>query len=118
MTCTAYLVCLISTVSSRTKKAKNALGRGDASSGHITKLEQSRLSLDIYGANTTVYIVSSLSDKENHVLYCSPQGQGKPQTIVINKQGTLKNAQGQQIIVVSTAGGLKTVQTLSQVSML
>ena len=45
----------------------------------------------------------------------SPQGmQGKPQTIVINKQGTMKNAQGQQIIVVSTAGGLKTVQTLSQ----
>ena len=42
------------------------------------------------------------------------QGQGKPQTIVINKQGMIKNAQGQQIIVVSTAGGLKTVQTLSQ----
>jgi hypothetical protein len=42
------------------------------------------------------------------------QGAGKPQTIVINKQGTIKNAQGQQIIVVSTAGGLKTVQTLSQ----
>ena len=42
------------------------------------------------------------------------QGGSKPQTIVINKPGTLKNAQGQQIIVVSTAGGLKTVQTLSQ----
>lgn len=44
------------------------------------------------------------------------QGQGKPQTIVINKQGTIKNAQGQQIIMVSTAGGLKTVQTVSQAS--
>ena len=51
------------------------------------------------------------------LIQASPQGmQGgaKPQTIVINKPGTIKNAQGQQIIVVSTAGGLKTVQTLSQ----
>jgi hypothetical protein len=33
------------------KKAKNALGKGGASSGHITKLEQSRLSLDIYASS-------------------------------------------------------------------
>ena len=38
------------------------------------------------------------------------------QTIVMNKPPgatTLKNAQGQQIIVMSTAGGLKQIQTLS-----
>ncbi len=38
MACTACLVCLVSTVSGR---PKNALGRGSASSGHITKLKQS-----------------------------------------------------------------------------
>ena len=44
----------------------------------------------------------------------SPGGAGK-QTIVINKPGvlagtTLKGAQGQQIIVVTTGGGIKTMQ--------
>ncbi len=48
MACTAYLVCLVSAVSGCSKKAKNALGRGSASSRHTTKLEQSRFSLDIY----------------------------------------------------------------------
>ncbi len=38
---TACHVCHISTISGRSKKAKNALGRYGASSGHITKLEQS-----------------------------------------------------------------------------
>jgi hypothetical protein len=41
-------VCLVSTVSGC---CKNALGRGISSSGHITKLEQSRFSIDIYGTN-------------------------------------------------------------------
>ncbi len=45
MACTACFVCLISSAGGR---SKNALGRGSASSGHITKLEQSRFSLDIY----------------------------------------------------------------------
>jgi hypothetical protein len=36
----------------KAKKAENALGRGSASSGHITKLEQSIFSLDIYAAIT------------------------------------------------------------------
>ncbi len=38
MSCTACLIHLISTVSGY---CINALGRGSASSGHITKLEQS-----------------------------------------------------------------------------
>ena len=42
---TAFLVCLVSIVSGC---RKNALGRGSASSGHISELEQSRFSLDIY----------------------------------------------------------------------
>jgi len=42
MTHTACLVCLVSTVSG---SSKNALGRGGASSMHITKLEQSILSM-------------------------------------------------------------------------
>jgi hypothetical protein len=46
---TACLTCLISTISACSKKAKNAVGRGSTSSGRITKLEQSRFSLDIYG---------------------------------------------------------------------
>jgi hypothetical protein len=46
MACTACLVHLVGTVSGR---SKNALGKGSTSSGHITKLEQSRFSLDIYG---------------------------------------------------------------------
>jgi hypothetical protein len=44
MACTAWLVCLISTVSGRSKKKKKC----GASSGHKTKLEQS-ISFDIYG---------------------------------------------------------------------
>jgi hypothetical protein len=44
----ARYACLVSSVSGRSKKAKNALGRGSASSRHIMKLEQSRFSLDIY----------------------------------------------------------------------
>ncbi len=44
---TACLVCLVIAVSGR---SKNALGRGSASSGHITNLEQSRFSFDIYVA--------------------------------------------------------------------
>ncbi len=46
MACTACLVLLVCTVSGR---SKNALGKGSTSNGHITKLEQSRFSLDIYG---------------------------------------------------------------------
>jgi len=38
MVCTACLVCLVSTVSGC---HKNAIGRGSATSQHITKLEQS-----------------------------------------------------------------------------
>jgi len=38
MALTACLVCLVSTVSGR---CKNALEKGSASNGHITKLEQS-----------------------------------------------------------------------------
>jgi hypothetical protein len=45
MTRTALFVCLVSTVSGR---SKNALERGGANSKHITKLEQSRFSFDIY----------------------------------------------------------------------
>jgi len=45
---TTCLVCLLSAVSGC---RKNALERGSASSGHITKLEQSIFSLDIYGAS-------------------------------------------------------------------
>jgi hypothetical protein len=46
MALTACLVCIVSTVSGR---YKNALGKGTASSGHITKLEQSTFLLVIYG---------------------------------------------------------------------
>ncbi len=46
MTCAACLVCFVSTVSGC---SKNALGRGRTSNRHITKLEQSIFSLDIYG---------------------------------------------------------------------
>jgi len=42
---TACLVCFVSTVSGC---SKNALGRRSASNRHITKLEQSRFSLDIF----------------------------------------------------------------------
>jgi hypothetical protein len=45
------LVFLISTFSGRRKKAKNPLGRRGASGRHLTKLEQSRFSLDIYDTN-------------------------------------------------------------------
>jgi len=47
----AQIVCLVSLiaiVSGHSKKAKNALGRGGTSSGHVTKLDQSKFSLDIY----------------------------------------------------------------------
>jgi hypothetical protein len=46
MACTASIVCLFSTVSGC---CKNDLGIGSISSGHVTKLEKSRISLDIYG---------------------------------------------------------------------
>jgi hypothetical protein len=35
-------------VAATKEEAKNALGRGGVSSGHMTKLEQSTFSLDIY----------------------------------------------------------------------
>jgi hypothetical protein len=44
MAFTACLVCLVRTVSG---PRKNALGRGSTSSEHITKLEQSRFSLEV-----------------------------------------------------------------------
>ncbi len=47
---TDYIVCLVGTLSGWSKKGKTALGRGSARSGHKTILEQSRFSLDIYGA--------------------------------------------------------------------
>jgi len=43
---TACLACLVSTASGL---GKNALGRGSASSGHLTKLKQHRFSFEIYG---------------------------------------------------------------------
>ncbi len=58
MACIACLVGLISTVSGDNKKeAQNALGRSSASSGHITKLEQSRFSFDIYDYKS-IYFMS------------------------------------------------------------
>ncbi len=53
---TAWLVCLISAVSGRSKKAKIALERGRAGRRHLTKLERSRFSLDIYGCNFCSYV--------------------------------------------------------------
>jgi hypothetical protein len=54
---TACFVCLISAVSGRSKKTgKIALERGRAGSRHLTKLEQSRFSLDIYGCNFCSYV--------------------------------------------------------------
>jgi hypothetical protein len=50
MPCTAcldYLVCTVSGCSK--KKSINALGQNGTSKEHITKLEQSIFSLDIYG---------------------------------------------------------------------
>ncbi len=47
---TDYIVCLVGALSGWSKKAKTALERGGARSGHKSKLEQSRFSLDIYGA--------------------------------------------------------------------
>ncbi len=44
----------------------NALGRGSASSKHITKLEQSRFSLDIYDRNTHVGVLSFISHSWRH----------------------------------------------------
>jgi hypothetical protein len=51
---TACLVCLVSTVSGL---SKNALGRGNASNGHITKLEQSRYlwSMNTFGFHSLPY---------------------------------------------------------------
>jgi hypothetical protein len=50
---------------SATKKAKNALGRGGANSGHLIKLEQSRFSLDIngmhYPQNVLAYFAKVIS---------------------------------------------------------
>jgi hypothetical protein len=58
MACTTLLVCLVSTVSGHNKKeAQNALGTGGASSGNITKLEQSRFSFDIYDSKS-IYFMS------------------------------------------------------------
>ncbi len=50
MACITCLVCLIHTVSGRSKKAQIALRCG-TSNGYIAKLEQSRFSLDIYVNN-------------------------------------------------------------------
>jgi hypothetical protein len=58
MECTTGLICLISTISGR---CKNALGRGSTSNRHITKLEQSRFSLDIYDANWLACLVGPLA---------------------------------------------------------
>ncbi len=55
MAYTACLVCLISAVSGRNKKAKNAFVKVGAISEHITKLEQSRFSLDICGWSTIAH---------------------------------------------------------------
>jgi len=63
---TACLVCLIGTVSGRFKKANNALRRGSASSRHITKLENSRFSLDIYDLPKPAIPYDSVS---NEVLF-------------------------------------------------
>ncbi len=49
---TAYLVCLISTVSGRSKKTEKC----SASIKHITNLEQSIFSIDIYGLEQPYFI--------------------------------------------------------------
>jgi hypothetical protein len=49
---TACLVCFISTVNGRSKKKKKQPWKTGASSGHITNLEQSILTFDIYGFTT------------------------------------------------------------------
>jgi hypothetical protein len=46
---TVFLVCLVNSVSGC---CKNALGRGSDCSWHITKLEQSIFSFDIYACST------------------------------------------------------------------
>jgi hypothetical protein len=48
---TACLVCLISTVSDHSKKRKKTMLKIGTSRGHITNLEQSIFSFDIYGGN-------------------------------------------------------------------
>jgi hypothetical protein len=72
---TTSFVCLVSTVSGR---SKNALGRGNTRSWQIAKHEQSRFSLDIYGWGTpalrmilrsllkTKNIFSTLDNKKTH----------------------------------------------------
>jgi hypothetical protein len=49
------LVCLVSTVSGH---CKNALGRGSASSRHITKLKQSTFLFDIYESTSIIEIIA------------------------------------------------------------
>jgi hypothetical protein len=73
------------------------------------------------GAGQTAKIVTNVKNLGSNVMTVTKPGTlqmgGKQQTIVINKPGggttTLKGAQGQQIIVVSTAGGLKPMQALT-----
>ncbi len=48
LVCNISTVSTVSTVSGCSKKAKNVPGTGNANSGYITKLEQSRFSLYIY----------------------------------------------------------------------
>jgi hypothetical protein len=48
----ACLVCFISTVNGHTKKKRKKGSKCGASSGHITNLEQSIFSFDIYGSTT------------------------------------------------------------------
>jgi len=61
---TACLVCLVNTVSGC---PKYALGRGSASSAHMTKLEKSRFSLDIYGSGRLLKL--GVYGKDSFVVY-------------------------------------------------
>jgi len=63
---TACLVCLISTVSGRSQKRLKC----GAGSGHTTKLEQARFSLDIYGCKglILVYNITELKVLKHWVL--------------------------------------------------
>jgi hypothetical protein len=59
----AYTACLVCLIVLSVAAAKNALLRGNASSGHITKLEQSRFSFDIYGfeqSSSLIYLCYGL----------------------------------------------------------
>ncbi len=57
---TACLVCPVSTVCGH---HKNAFGKGSNSSRHITKLEKSTFSLDIYGLNAKIPAQHSKDEK-------------------------------------------------------